>query len=158
MPLARYSGDSMSARPRASRPCTRASATALADPPGRVMTREEAVTFAHEWAADWNARDVERVLAHFDEDVAFTSPTAVAVVGVKTVRGKSALRAYWASALERIQTLRFTVDRVLWDERARELAIIYTSETNGQSKRVSENLTFGANGLVARAEVFHGVG
>ena len=83
---------------------------------------------------------------------------AVVVVGVKTVRGKGALWAYWASALERIQTLRFSVDRVLWDERARELAIIYTSETNGQSKRVSENLTFGANGLVVRAEVFHGVG
>jgi ketosteroid isomerase-like protein len=121
------------------------------------MTRDETVTFAQDWAAAWNARDVERVLAHFDEDVAFTSPTAVAVVGIETVHGKSALRSYWMSALERIQQLRFTVDRVLWDEATRELAIIYTSETNGQSKRMSENLRFGTNGRVVSAEVFHGV-
>lgn len=121
------------------------------------MTREEATAFAHDWAAAWNARDVERVLAHFDEEVAFTSPTALAVVGAATVRGKSALRAYWTTALQRIQQLRFTVDHVLWDETTHELAILYTSETNGQSKRVSENLTFGANALVISAEVFHGV-
>jgi ketosteroid isomerase-like protein len=37
-------------------------------------TREEAQACAEQWAAAWNARDVERVLAHFDDDVTFTSP------------------------------------------------------------------------------------
>jgi hypothetical protein len=45
----------------------------------------------------------------------------------------------------------------LWDAGTRELAIIYDSETGGRRKRVSENLTFDADGLVVRAEVFHGV-
>lgn len=121
------------------------------------MTREEAQAFAMEWAAVWNDLDVERVLAHFDDHVLFTSPTALAVVGVSTVRGKQALRAYWNAALARISSLKFVVERVLWDGESRELAIIYVSEINGRKKRTSENLTFGPNGLVVSAEVFHGV-
>jgi ketosteroid isomerase-like protein len=121
------------------------------------MTGGQARAFANEWAAAWNELAVERVLAHFDENVSFTSPTALAVVGVPTVRGKQALREYWNKAVARIGSLRFTVDRVLWDAGARELAIIYDSEIDGRKRRVSENLTFGADGLVVSAEVFHGV-
>jgi ketosteroid isomerase-like protein len=121
------------------------------------MTDDHIREFAAEWADAWNARAVERVLSQFDENVAFTSPTAIAVVGVPTVHGKQALREYWNSALARIGSLRFEVDRVLWDASAREVAIIYVSDTDGRKKRVSENLTFGTNGLIVRAEVFHGV-
>ena len=121
------------------------------------MTPEDADAFATEWAAAWNARDAEKVLLHFAENALFTSPTALAVVGVPTVRGKEALRAYWNTALARIGALRFTVDRALWDPRRRELAIVYTSEVDGKSRRVSENLVFGEQGLVVAAEVFHGV-
>jgi|SRR4030095_5740751 uncharacterized protein (TIGR02246 family) len=120
------------------------------------MTRDEARAFAEEWAAAWNERDVERVLSNFDDDVSFTSPTALAVVGVATVRGKQALREYWNTALARISSLQFEVERVSWDPGSQELAIIYVSDT-GRKKRVSETLVFGANGLVVRAEVFHGV-
>ena len=121
------------------------------------MTREEAETFAADWAAAWNARDVESVLRHFHEDVTFTSPTAIAVVGSPTVRGKDALRSYWTAALARITSLEFTVDRILWDPARLELAIIYTGAINGSSKRVSENMTFDGRGYVVEAEVFHGV-
>jgi len=121
------------------------------------MTREEARAFAAEWAAAWNDRGVERVLGHFHENVSFTSPTAQAVVGASTMRGRQALRQYWEAAKARIGSLRFTVDRVLWDAETRELAIIYVSEASGRRKRVSENLTFGLDGLVVSAEVFHGV-
>ena len=62
------------------------------------MTGEHARAFADDWAAAWNELAVERVLAHFEENVSFTSPTALAVVGVPTVRGKQALREYWNKA------------------------------------------------------------
>src|ERR1041384_3300860 len=101
------------------------------------MTQSE---FAQEWAEAWNRRDVEAVLAHFHDDVVFTSPTALAVVGTPAVHGKAALRDYWSRALSRITSIRFRVDRVLWDGEQRELAIIYVGETNGQGKRMSENL------------------
>jgi ketosteroid isomerase-like protein len=120
------------------------------------MTREEATTFAAAWAAAWNARDIERVLGLFADGVAFTSPTALAVVATATVRGKSALRAYWTQAMSGIRSLRFTLDRVVWDASIRELAIVYVADIDGRKKRVSENLTFGADGLIVSAEVFHG--
>jgi hypothetical protein len=46
---------------------------------------------------------------------------------------------------------------VLWDASTRELAIIYDVEVAGRKRRVSENMTFGVDGLVISAEVFHGV-
>ena len=122
------------------------------------MTPEEARTFAAEWTAAWNALAIERVLAHFDENLSFTSPTALAVVGIGTILGKQALREYWNKAIAQVGSLRFVVDRILWDPGTRELAIVYISEIDGRGRRVSENLTFGPNGLVVRAEVFHGVG
>lgn len=121
------------------------------------MTHGEALAFATEWAAAWNDLAVERILAHFDENVSFTSPTALTVVGVGTVRGKPALREYWNKAVAQVGSLRFVVDRVVWDPGTRELAIIYMSEIDGRRKRISENLTFDGNSLVVRAEVFHGV-
>lgn len=121
------------------------------------MNREEAENFAAEWADAWNVRDIEKVLKHFHQDIIFTSPTALAVVGSPTVKGKDTLRAYWNEALTHIATLRFIVDRVLWDSAHRELAIIYISEIDGRAKKVSENLTFDENGLVVAAEVFHGI-
>ena len=121
------------------------------------MTTEEARVFAARWAEAWNVRDVEQVLAHFHDEIVFTSPTALAVMGTPTVRGKEALREYWTTALSRLTSLRFTVDRVVWDTDRRELAIIYTAETDGKARRVSENLVFDSAGQVVVAEVFHGV-
>lgn len=113
--------------------------------------------FATRWAESWNRRDVEAVLEDFHDDVVFTSPTALAVVGTPSVHGKDALRTYWNTALARIGSLRFVVDRALWDPVSRELAIIYTADIDGKSRRVSENLTFDESGRVKAAEVFHGV-
>jgi len=121
------------------------------------MTRNGAGQFAQRWAAAWNRRDVDAVLAHFHEDVRFTSPTALAVVGSSQVQGKRALRDYWNKAMTRITALQFAIDRVVWDAESRELAIIYTATIDGNSRRVSENLKFDAAGLVVSAEVFHGV-
>jgi ketosteroid isomerase-like protein len=121
------------------------------------MTRDDGERFAAAWAEAWNARAIESVLEHFHEDVVFTSPTALAVIGSPTVRGKAALRAYWTTALARIGSLRFTVDRALWDPARRELGIIYMAAIDGRNRRVSENLTFDEHGAVVSAEVFHGV-
>jgi ketosteroid isomerase-like protein len=121
------------------------------------MTNDDAVAYAAQWTRDWNNRDIDAVLAHFHQDVEFTSPTALAVMGAPTIRGTASLREYWAKALSQIISLRFTLDRVVWDGSRRELAIIYTSDINGKAKRVSENLRFDAAGKIVNAEVFHGI-
>ena len=121
---------------------------------GKLEEKNE--EFATQWADAWNRRAVEEILEGFHEDIVFTSPTALAVVGSSVVRGKDALRAYWIKALAGIGSLRFSVDRALWDPAGRELAIIYSAEIDGRTRRVSENLTFNEEGKVVAAEVFHG--
>ncbi|MGH3561944.1 MAG: nuclear transport factor 2 family protein [Mycobacterium sp.] len=68
-------------------------------------------SFADAWVRAWNAHDVEAVLAHFHDDVVFTSPVAARVLSGSdgVVRGKDALRAYWTAALAVMPDLRFDV-------------------------------------------------
>lgn len=70
--------------------------------------------FSRAWTAAWNRRDVEAVLAHFHEDVVFTSPIAqqIGFSGDGVVRGKDALRRYWNAALARNPELCFRVTAV----------------------------------------------
>ena len=73
------------------------------------MTIPEAEAFARAWCQAWNAHDVEAVLAHFHDDVVFSSPVAARVVPESggVVRGKDALRGYWSAALQAHPDLRF---------------------------------------------------
>ena len=66
-------------------------------------------TYAEEWIGAWNAHDIEAVLAHFSDDVVFTSPVAARVVPESggALRGKAALRDYWTKALAQQPELRF---------------------------------------------------
>jgi hypothetical protein len=121
------------------------------------MTREKMHAFAIHWADAWNERNIEAVLKHFEDNVVFASPTALAVVGAPVIYGKDALRQYWSAALGRICSLFFRVERVLWDPTSRELAILYVGEIDGKARKVSENLIFNAAGRVVSAEVFHGI-
>lgn len=96
-------------------------------------------TFAADWADAWNARDIEAVLAHFDEGVVFTSPVASHLIegsdGV--LRGKAALRSYWTTALPLIPDLHFEVVAVYAG--VDTLVINYRNQRGGL---VNEVLTF----------------
>lgn len=113
--------------------------------------------FAERWAAAWNARDLEAVLAHFEDTVTFSTPKALETVGHPTVTGTSALRAYWERALGGIASLHFAVSRTIWDPARNELGIIYDREVNGNRDRALELLKFGSGGKIVSAEVFYGV-
>lgn len=103
------------------------------------MPTPDPQTFAADWVAAWNSHDVEAVLAHFHDDVLFTSPIAVQVVpdtnGV--VRGKEALRHYWTTALALFPDLHFDVIDTYRGEST--LVINYR---NHRGQLVNEVLTF----------------
>lgn len=82
---------------------------------GRAMTAEQAEAFAHEWIEAWNAHDLEQILAHYSEDVVFSSPFVIRLVGAPSgeVRGLDALRVYFARGLEAYPDLRFEPIEVL---------------------------------------------
>ncbi len=110
----------------------------------------DAVKFSHEWVRAWNTHDVEAVLAHFDDQVVFTSPVALELFpqtgGV--VRGKAALHGYWIAALTRIPELKFAVESVY--QGIDTLVINYRNQAGGLVNEVlrftNENLVIEGHG------------
>lgn len=108
------------------------------------ITTEFADEFARDWFGAWNSHYLERVLAHYDEAVRFTSPLAIEFAGGSgTVEGKQALRAYWGQALERLPDLKFQSINVVPDVNG--ISLVYLSVRNLYAV---ETMTFGDNGLV----------
>ena len=121
------------------------------------MTHEQAHEFATKWAAAWNRRDLEAVLAHFADDAEFVSPKAQQFVGRSALKGKAELRRYWETALEQISDIAFTLDSVFLGPGEREVAVLYTSRLNGRASRAMEILRFNEKGHIVRGEAMYGV-
>jgi ketosteroid isomerase-like protein len=125
----------------------------LTSPVSQVsQLRLDARDFAQLWAHAWNSRDVEAVLAHFDEDVVFTSPVAIRIgfAADGVVRGKAALRDYWGAALTVNPELRFTVTNAFAG--VQTIVIAYVTQTGQQRVEVLTfrgNLVVEGHGLVA---------
>jgi hypothetical protein len=80
-----------------------------------MLDRETADRIAQEWVDAWNRHDVDAVVAHFADDVVVTSPVAAAL-GVAEdgkVRGKQAVREYYARGIANAPSLHFDLDAVL---------------------------------------------
>lgn len=73
------------------------------------MNQADALDFARRWVKNWNDHDIEAVLAHFADDVVFTSPLAERLFPESggVISGKDALRRYWTEGLRRGPGLRF---------------------------------------------------
>jgi ketosteroid isomerase-like protein len=110
------------------------------------MDRAEATRFAKRWERDWNAHDLDGLLTHFSDEVVFTSPVAARLMpdcdGV--IRGKDALRDYWAEGLRLLPELRFEVEAVYAG--VETIVINYRNQTGN---RVCEVLTFDGPLVVA---------
>ena len=103
--------------------------------------------FAEEWIDAWNAHDLERILAHYEEDFEMSSPAIVAIAGEPsgTLKGKTAVGAYWTQALAKYPDLEFELLHIL--RGASSITLIY----NGVIGLSAEVFHFGASGKVVRA-------
>ena len=120
------------------------------------MTYDTMMAFAERWIAAWNRRDVDAVLAHYADDATFVSPMARNMVGRAVLRNKQELGDYWRAALTKITTLEFALDHAAWDERRRELNVVYEANLNGERKRACEIMRFDEAGRQVRGEAFYG--
>jgi ketosteroid isomerase-like protein len=94
--------------------------------------------FAEQWVKDWNAHDVDALVAHYTDDVVFTSPVAVRLLGGDgVIWGKAALHEYWSEGIRQIPDLHFEV--VALYVGVNTLVINYRNQAGGV---VSEVLTF----------------
>jgi hypothetical protein len=104
------------------------------------MTYESMMSFAGSWIAAWNRRDIEAVLAHFAEEAQFVSPVARQLAGRSVLQNKKELEGYWRAALARISTLDFKLDHATWDERRRELNVIYEARRPPSRRRPPKSI------------------
>lgn len=117
-----------------------------------MLAGEQADAFARAWLEAWNRRDLEAVLAHYAEDVVFTSPRVVSLMGFPdgAVRGKAELRRYFGAGLAAAPDLRFEVRQVLVG--VGSVAIVYR---NHRGQDVVEVMELDAQGLVRRGAVHY---
>jgi ketosteroid isomerase-like protein len=102
---------------------------------------------AVEWFDAWNSHDLDAVLAHYADDVEFTSPFAIEFTGRVngTLHGIDALRTYFARALAAFPELRFSGLRVA--EGVSRVTLCYRSV---RTLDAAETMFFGPNGKVVR--------
>jgi ketosteroid isomerase-like protein len=112
-----------------------------------MITREFADHFAKEWIDSWNTHDLERILSHYTDDFEMSSPYIAQIAGEPSgvLKGRAAVAAYWAKALERTPTLRFELHSTLVG--AESLVIYY----RGARGMAAELFFFDAHGKVAKA-------
>lgn len=110
------------------------------------MDRGAAQQFATTWARDWNAHDLDRIMSHFAEDVVFRSPVAAQLLDAcdGTVRGRDALRAYFAEGLRRIPDLHFQVLDVYTG-----IDTVVINDRNQAGQLVNEILSFDGGLVIA---------
>ena len=112
-----------------------------------MITQQFAARFAADWVDAWNAHDLERILAHYAADFEMASPVIAQLMGEPsgTLKGKEAIRSYWARALARHPALAFELLHVLVG--AGSVTLVY----RGHRGLSAEVFWFDAHGKVARA-------
>lgn len=102
---------------------------------------------AQEWIAAWNAHDLERIVAHYAEDVELISPFVARLTDrtQSVVRGKTALRDYFARGLQAYPTLRFDFIRLYSGVRS---CVLEYRSVNGLCS--AETMEFDEHGRIRR--------
>jgi hypothetical protein len=107
-----------------------------------------AKSFASEWAAAWNAHDIERVLSHYSDGFEMSSPIIAQLLGESSgvLRGKEAIGAYWRKALQVVPDLKFELIAVLVGVRS---LVIYYKGARGRLS--AEVFDFNPAGQIVKA-------
>jgi hypothetical protein len=113
-----------------------------------MMDKSFAEHFAADWIDSWNSHDLERILAHYEDDFEMSSPFIPQIAGEPsgTLRGKAAVGAYWRKALELIPDLHFEpITNLLGVD---SITLYYKG---AQGRLVAEVFHFGSNQKVVKA-------
>jgi hypothetical protein len=109
--------------------------------------------FAADWYASWNDHDLDRILAHYSEEVVFTSPFVAALGFGQDGRltGKEKLRAYISTGLERFPDLKFEPFALLTGS---ESVVLYYRSV--EERLSAEMMLFDSAGLVREVFAHYG--
>jgi hypothetical protein len=128
-------------------PAASAGCTVSPVSPDAPIDPELAARVADEWFEAWNGHDLDAVLAHYADDVEFTSPFAVELTGRAdgTLRGVDELREYFGRALAAFPELRFDDLRL-----ARGVASMTLCYRSVRGLEAAETMFFDPDGKIVR--------
>ena len=109
--------------------------------------------FAREWIDAWNSHDLDRILSHYVDDFEMSSPLIVErkIDPSGVLRGKTAIRNYWAIGLAAVPPIQFELIDV--HVGVNTIGILYRSVGR---RRVIELLTFNLDKQVIRGSGLYG--
>lgn len=111
------------------------------------MTRDEAWKLANDWVAAWNAHDLDRIMTHYEETIALSSPVAARLLGLPdgSITGKAHVRAYFQRGLQAYPELHFDLKEVFWGMNS--VVLCYANQAGN---RTAEFMELSTNGKLAR--------
>jgi len=118
---------------------------------------EELISLARRWLAAFNGKDLEELLALYQDDAVHVSPKLRERQPETKgeIRGVAALRAWWKDALERLPGLHYEETRLTAMED--RVFMEYLRHNPGDPDLlVAEVLEVGTGGLIRASRVYHG--
>lgn len=122
-----------------------------------TIERALAESLAAQWIAAWNSGDLERILALYDDDFEMRSPLIVerGFSSSGTLRGKDAVRPYWAAGIAAAAAAEKPISFELIDVYGGIDTVAIHYKSVGR-KVVIEVLELDARGRVIRGTALHG--
>jgi hypothetical protein len=119
------------------------------------MSASELNEIAQRWFAAFNDKDLERLLALYDDSATHFSPKLKlrhpATNGL--INGKAALRAWWQDAFERLPSLHYEIVRLTpYNDR---VFMEYIRHVNDEDDLYVGEMLEIQNGLILKSSVFH---
>ncbi|MDD2708769.1 MAG: nuclear transport factor 2 family protein [Verrucomicrobiae bacterium] len=107
--------------------------------------------FAKDWIDSWNSHDLVRILSHYSDQFEMSSPAIIQITGEPsgTLKGKDAVRAYWAKALQLVPNLHFKLISTLIG--VDSITLYY----QGARGTAAEVFHFGPDKKVAKAQAHY---
>lgn len=107
---------------------------------------------AEQWIGDWNARDLDRIMAHYAADVEFEANTVIRRWQKPDgkLRGLAELRDHFRLGLELSPHLHFHLEDVFWAPSG--YALLYRRENNN---RVLDVVELDPKGKAVRVKAFY---
>ena len=112
---------------------------------------------AREWLRAFNARDLDALLALYDEAAVHTSPKLRAREPATKgeIRGVAALRAWWRDAMDRLPGLRYEERHIT--AMGDRVFVEYLRTVPGEEAYVvAEAFVVGRSGAIRASHVYHG--
>lgn len=119
-----------------------------------MINKSFAEQFAADWIDAWNSHNLERILAHYDNNFEMSSPYIPQIANEPsgTLRGKAAVGEYWGKALDLIPDLHFELITNLVG--VDSITLYYKG---AQQRLVAEVFHFDSNQKVVKAYSHYGV-